>query len=89
MNKEQEIELIKSVIEHPAGFAINLFGGLIAIRPHSDGFEVSWMDDFGRVQDDGPYQNFDNAVEAATFFVNKRYELELGIDIEAQLMKGF
>jgi len=91
MNKQEEIELIKQIIEHPAGFDLGLFVAL-KIRPHSDGYEVAWgkAADPKSLEDEYNkdfYRDFKTSLEAATFFVNKRYELELGIDIEAQLMK--
>ena len=88
MTKEEEIALIKNIITHPAGFNLGLHM-LLTIRSHSDGFEVAWgkaakcIDEY----DKNYYKDFTDAQEAAEFFVNKRHELELGIDIEYKLMK--
>ena len=80
MSKDEEVDLIIRVICHPAGFDIGLFGGLISIRSHCDGYEVAW--------DEGKeYKDFVTLQAAAEFFVDKRYELQLGLDIEAELMK--
>ena len=79
MNRDEEIELIKKVIGHPAAFDIGLFT-LLTIRSHCDGYEVAW--------DEGEeWKDFTDLQEAVEFFVDKRYELELGLDIEAKLMK--
>jgi hypothetical protein len=92
MNKEKEIDLIITVIGHPAGFDVDLFGGMICIRSHCDGYEVAWEEAqavggiFGK-RLKKLYKDFTDLKEAAAFFVDKRYELELGLDIEAELFK--
>ncbi len=86
MNKEEEIELIKKVLSHPAGISLDIFG-LISIRSHSDGYEVAWGKHYEMDTNTGPYKDFIDLHEAVEFFVNKRYELELGLDIELELMK--
>lgn len=91
MNRDEEIELIKKVIGHPAGFNLGLFVAL-KIRSHSDGYEVAWgkAADPKTLEDEynkDYYRDFTNLQEAVEFFVDKRYELELGLDIEAKLMK--
>lgn len=86
--KDEEIELIHKVITHPAAFAIDMFGDLLTIRSHCDGYEVAWKEFL-----DGMECNFhrdfrhEESMEAATFFIEKRYQLECGIDIEFELMK--
>ena len=82
MDKEEEVDLIVKVLLHPAGFNVSLFGDLIGIRSHSDGYEVSWIENNGL-----KYKDFAKVVAAAEFFVDKRYELELGLDIEYDLLK--
>ncbi len=88
MNREEEIDLIKKLISHPAGFNLGLFAS-IAIRSHSDGFEVAWdgaadgTDEYNKDY----YKDFVDLQEAVEFFVDKRQELQLGLDIEAELMK--
>lgn len=91
MTREDEIDLIKRVLEHPAGFDLGLFVTL-KIRSHSDGYEVAWdkaadpkilEDEYNKDY----YKDFTNLQEAVEFFVDKRRELELGLDIEAELMK--
>lgn len=88
MNRDEEIELLKKVLEHPAGFNIGLFAAL-SIRSHSDGFEVAWdkaadgTDEYNKDY----YKDFSSLQEAVEFFVDKRREMQLGLDIEAELMK--
>lgn len=86
MNREEEIDLIKRLISHPAGFDLGLFT-LLTIRSHSDGFEVAWGEVFEMNAGIGPYKDFVDLQEAVEFFVDKRQELQLGLDIEAKLMK--
>lgn len=88
MNREEEIDLIKKIINYPAGFDLSLFC-LISIRSHSDGYEVAWTDDHHDDVSDfkSPSKDFLDLQEAVEFFVDKRYELQLGLDIEAKLMK--
>lgn len=88
MSREEEIKLIKEVLKHPAGFNIGLFAAL-SIRSHSDGFEVAWdkaadgTDEYNKDY----YKDFISLQEAVEFFVDKRREMQLGLDIEAELMK--
>jgi len=88
MNREEEIEFVKKIISHPAGFNLGLFAEL-TIRSHSDGFEVAWdgaadgTDEYNKDY----YKDFTDLHKAAEFFVDKRREMQLGLDIEAELMK--
>jgi len=86
MNREEEIDLIKRLISHPAGFDLGLFT-LLTIRSHSDGYEVAWGKEFEISSGTSPYKDFNDLQEAVEFFVDKRQELQLGLDIEAKLMK--
>ena len=90
--KEQEIELVYQVITHPAGYILDLFGNMLYIRSyfteiHTE-YEVVWEEilDGGTVVDS--FKQFLDAREAAIFFVEKRCDMQLGIDIEHSLMKG-
>lgn len=91
MNREEEIDLIKRLISHPAGFDLGLFV-MLKIRSHSDGYEVAWEKaaDPQSLEDEynkDYYKDFTDLQEAVEFFVDKRRELQLGLDIEAELMK--
>lgn len=91
MNRNEEIDLIKKVLEHPAGFDLGLFVAL-KIRSHSDGYEVAWgkaadPQTLADEYDKNYYKDFTDLQEAVEFFVDKRRELQLGLDIEAELMK--
>ncbi len=86
--KEDEIKLIHQIITHRAGFIIDLFGGMITIRSHSDGFEVAWQTfDDSLVYDWHRDYAHHDSLEAVTFFVEKRHALQCGIDFEGELMK--
>lgn len=91
MTREEEIDLIKKILDHPAGFDLGLFV-MLKIRSHSNGYEVAWdkAADPKSLEDEynkDYYRDFSSLQEAVEFFVDKRHELQLGLDIEAQLMK--
>lgn len=86
-----EIELVRAVIDHPAGFDLDLFGGMLLIRStggpmnHGDDptIEVEWNMMIETRAEVGT-QSFprDQGAQAAEFFVRKRHELRCGIDFE-------
>ena len=86
MTKDEEVDFIMKIIDHPAGFDLDLFA-LLAIRSHCDGYEVSWEEPYLLTKTIMRHINFTDLKEASQFFVHKRYELELGFDIEERLMK--
>ncbi len=89
MSKAEEINLVKAVIDHAAGFDLDLFGGMLVIRstggPMNDEetIEVEWNMMIGTKAEVGT-QSFpkDQSQQAAIFFVEKRHELRCGIDFE-------
>lgn len=89
MSKAEEINLVKAVIDHPAGFDLDLFGGMLIIRstggPMNDEetIEVEW-DFMIEAKANVGTQSFPKteSLAAATFFVEKRHELQCGIDFE-------
>ena len=81
--KEEEIKLLYQVITHPAAFIIDLFGGMLYLRSTCDDYEVGCDAEKGYEW----HRSFSDALEAVTFFVEKRHERELGIDFESELMK--
>lgn len=84
MNKNEEISLVYNLLIHPAGFVLNVLEGEIQIRPiynFSDiGWEMVWneMIDGFAVE---AFKIFTNPLEAATFYVEKRCELKIGMDM--------
>ena len=85
-NKEREIQIVLQVINHPAGFDLDLFGHMLNIGSTNSNWEVTWeelLDD----QIVETYKEFFSVEEAARFFVEKRHDLQLGIDFEEALMK--
>lgn len=86
MNKDEEVEFIMKIIDHPAAFDIGLLG-VLSIRSHTDGYEVAWEESYQLTQTISRHENFTVLREAAQFFVDKRYERELGLDIEERLWK--
>ncbi len=87
MALQLEVALVKSVIEHPAGYDLDLFGGVLTIHT-CDGpmsvtektVEVEWELPTG--PSGGESFPWSKREEAAAFFVRKRHELHLGIDYE-------
>lgn len=84
---ESETEFITSVLSHPAGYHIGIFG-MLEVRSCSlsgsvmdnISFEVSWDTEDGSTKN----ENFSTASEAAAFFVEKRKSLRLGVDYEKE-----
>lgn len=86
--KEAEIKLIYDVITHRAAFIIDLFGGMLMIRSHSDGYEVAWKEYLDGMECDFHRDfRYDETMDAVIFFVEKRFDYQLGIDFEEELMK--
>lgn len=86
MNKKQEIELVHDIITHPAGFDMGN-SGILTIRQYECPI---WAVEY----ETGLYPNkildvreFSNPMVAAIFFVEKRHQLQLGLDFEKELMK--
>lgn len=89
MNKDEEVDFIMKIIDHPAGFNLVLFSSLI-IHTHNDGYEVAWEEGGYNAINVPPIvkqKYFTSLREAAQFFVDKRYERELGLDFAARLSK--
>ncbi len=90
MNREEEITAVKAVIAHPAGFDVSVFGDRIMIRttggPMNDEetVEVEWKIPFVKGSKGHGSKSFPRVQldEAVAFFVDKRHELQLGIDYE-------
>lgn len=82
-----EILFVEKVVTHPAGYDLDLFG-MMNIRPTDQLiWEVSWEEILDQTRCT-LYKTFSSAREAAEFFVLKRKERQLGIDIEAQLCRA-
>jgi hypothetical protein len=81
MNKEQEIDLIHKLLLHPAGYNIDIDGKLLVREYEWPQWAVEWDDDDLNIH----VAEFENALDAATFFVNKRHEMQLGLDFERKL----
>jgi hypothetical protein len=89
VNKEEEIALVQAIIDAPAGYDLDLFGGMLIIRstggPMNDEetIEVEWNMMIETKAEVGT-QSFQktDSLAAARFFVEKRHELRCGIDFE-------
>jgi hypothetical protein len=82
MPKQQEIDLIHNLLLHPAGYDIDIEGQLWVRRYEHPMWAVEWevwdkdSSKLGGVK----VVEFDDPLLAAEFFVEKRYELQLGLD---------
>ena len=86
--RNEEIKLVHQALTHPAGFILDLFGGMLYVRSTMFEYEVGW-EEYNEANDSGKeFQKlFVDSLEAATFFVDKRHQNQLGVDFEAELMK--
>lgn len=82
MNRIEEIELISKLLNHPCGYDIDIQGMLWVRRYEHPMWAVEWEIDPGTNNSKIKVKEFNNTKDAATFFVNKRYELKLGLDNE-------
>lgn len=82
MNLQEEIDFVVSVLTHPAGYNLGLFGTLGIRSTDQLTWEVEW-----EAIDNNHWKSFDNPVDAATFFVKFRHQHEMGLDIEAELFR--
>ena len=84
---DDEIKLITSLMEHPAGFNVEYSGGMICIRSTDQlTIEVEWIESDNKHQwKSFRNSNHDDIVSAATFFCKKRRELIYGEEVEYSL----
>lgn len=85
---EDEIKLIIMFLSHPGGFDIDM-AGILGLRPIDEccppqRWEVNWEEGINN----NLYKEFDDLSSAVEFFVEKRHELELGLDFEHELWKA-
>ena len=81
MTREEEIAFIQKIIEHPAGFNLDLLG-LLSVTGNED---LTWEVEYEGGKHEKRYKECRTSKEAARLFVEWRHELEIGIDIEEQL----
>lgn len=87
MSIDEEVKSLVAFLSHPAGFDVDMCG-MLCIRPIDENsppvrWEVDWEDPEGQ-----HYQEFNDLQSAAVFFVNLRYEHELGLDFESACWKN-
>lgn len=79
-DKNEEIAMIYNVINHPAGYVLDLLEDLLQIRPiytsSGLGWEVSWKEVIDDCAVDA-FKKFSDPLEAATFYVEKRHEIQV------------
>lgn len=86
-NKDDEIELICMVITHPAGFDLDIAGTLCIRRYEYPVWAVEEEVAFGGNVGKYNVKEFDEPRKAASYFVERRHALQLGLDFEEELMK--
>jgi hypothetical protein len=82
MPKQDEIDLVHKLLLHPAGYDIDIEGQLWVRRYEHPRWAVEW-DQMGLGCDAVKgieVKEFDDPLLAAEFFVEKRYEMQLGLD---------
>jgi hypothetical protein len=91
---KKEAQHITALLKHPAGFDLGC-GGMLCLRPVSEDtppskWEVDW-NEWSEFDKDPPaacpyfhHQDFDNLEDAVKFFVEKRHEMSLGLDLERE-----
>lgn len=93
---EDEISAIETLLNLRVGYGFEFFGGLISLREqedHNEIFVVEREKYVGPKEDSSDWfelewsVSFRDAREAAEFFVNKRNELEIGIEFEGEPQK--
>ncbi len=87
MEHQSEVELIYQLITHQAGFTVELFSTLY-IRSEEDGsWIVKWENFFCPHSDpksEWEELTFANAMQACQCFIELRYRICLGLDLEEQ-----
>jgi hypothetical protein len=84
MNLFDEINIVSQLISLPAGYDLG-YGCLIGIKTYSHPkWVVEWEHWFHNEQRKLEFCEFDNAKDAAEFFVNKRHELKIGLEYERE-----
>ncbi len=92
----REVALVTMMLEHPAGFTIDVFGTMGVRGTENDGFEVWWdkevsehhQDHWRFRTGDGPWRLYESAKRAARLFCHLRRVVELGVDIESELWRA-
>lgn len=77
-----ELNLIVAMITHPAGYVVDLFGGLLSVRGADEGneqFTVEWQNKEIGVP---TFRLFDSAKEAVEYFLSVREKYKIGLDME-------
>ena len=90
MTQEEEVQSLMQFLSHPAGFDVDL-AGLLCIRPVDENSPpTSWEVDFDynawKIEEG--CKVFDSLEDAARFFVQKRFEMQLGLDFEVEMWKN-
>lgn len=95
MTIEEEVEHLVTFLSHPGGFDVDMAGQL-CIRPiyeTTSHWEVDWEtdedDEFGKRVVLQFHKVFDSLQDAATFFVEKRHYMCLGLDFNKIAMDHF
>ena len=83
MTREEEIQLVYNLLIHPGGYTIDMDGSIWIRRYEIPRWAVEWD-----IYPNDPcieVQEFDDPMEAAKFFVNKRHENKSGLEYEREI----
>ena len=78
MDIKNEIKLVHEIITHPSGFDLDI-AGILCIRRYE---HPLWAVECENNEHKLEVKEFDDPLEAATYFVEFRHKLELGLDFE-------
>lgn len=87
IERQDEIDKVTLLLQHPCGYGVDQSGVLWVRRYEHPMWAVEWeVDNYldpkkTRIE----VKEFDTPYAAATFFVNKRHEMELGLDYEKEI----
>lgn len=87
--KEEEIEIVYQAITHPAGFDVDIAGVLLVRQYEHPQWAVEWENYDNSHNREISVKEFDDPKEAARFFVEKRHEMEIGLDFDRKAMEGY
>ena len=82
MPKQDEIDLVHKLLLHPSGYDIDNSGVIWVRRYEHPQWCVEWeiWDKDSSKHGNIEVMEFDDPLLAAEFFVNERYELQIGLD---------
>ena len=82
---DEEVALTYNILISPVGYVLNILEGEIQIRPIYNLSDIGWEMSWNEIIDGysiETFKIFSDPLEAAQFYVLKRRELKIGMDME-------